>query len=445
MRAVSPAQRPGAGASRGPAPASSGRAPGRRRRRGSPPRSPPGMVSEIGGGRREARLGEGVAQGVLQVRRGRGAGAVHARAARLADAEQHRPLVQLVGVAPALAVALLAAADLQPGDLRRVGRRGGEQPCRGAKRSRARASGPSGNTRGSLTSALPQKCSIHKVFTWLGLCTPCPPEQGCRSRERNEMTLRSMPYWAPSGSCLQLLLGAAGLAVARTLPCRGQCRPHPEARRLLSRGASGPGRGEPRRARRARSSTSAPTPAREKLRGARTRVIDLAGRAVTPGLIDAHSHLAGLGAGPGAGRPRRAPPAIEEVVRRVREAAARGARRAPGSAAAAGTRTAGRRSGSPPTRRCSAAVPDHPVWLEPRRRPRRPGQRPRPWRSWGSTPRRRTPRAAASCATRPGSPPACWSTTPWAWSEGRAARRPTAADRERALAPGRRATAWSWA
>src|SRR3954465_1690505 len=32
-----------------------------------------------------------------------------------------------------------------------------------------------------------------------------------------------------------------------------------------------------------------------RLRGPKTRVIDLAGRAVTPGLIDAHSHLAGLG------------------------------------------------------------------------------------------------------------------------------------------------------
>ena len=32
-----------------------------------------------------------------------------------------------------------------------------------------------------------------------------------------------------------------------------------------------------------------------RLRGPKTRVIDLAGRTVTPGLIDAHSHLAGLG------------------------------------------------------------------------------------------------------------------------------------------------------
>src|SRR3954465_3951963 len=59
----------------------------------------------------------------------------------------------------------------------------------------------------------------------------------------------------------------------------------------------------------------------EKLRGPKTRRIDLAGRAVTPGLIDAHSHLGGLGEAlqevdlTGA-------PTFDEVVKRVREAAA---------------------------------------------------------------------------------------------------------------------------
>src|SRR6185295_11878102 len=60
----------------------------------------------------------------------------------------------------------------------------------------------------------------------------------------------------------------------------------------------------------------------EKLRGSRTRVIDLAGRAVTPGLIDAHSHLMGLG------RSLQQVDLVgtasyEEVVARVREAAGR--------------------------------------------------------------------------------------------------------------------------
>ena len=59
----------------------------------------------------------------------------------------------------------------------------------------------------------------------------------------------------------------------------------------------------------------------DALRGPKTRVIDLAGRAVTPGLIDAHSHLVGLGEAlqqvdlTGV-------TTYEEVVRRVREAAA---------------------------------------------------------------------------------------------------------------------------
>lgn len=99
----------------------------------------------------------------------------------------------------------------------------------------------------------------------------------------------------------------------------------------------------------------------EKLRGPRTRVIDLAGRAVTPGLIDAHSHLMGLG------RSLQQVDLVgtatyQEVVARVREAA----RSAP-----AGSWIGGRgwdqndwpEKGFPTHEALSAAVPDHPVWL----------------------------------------------------------------------------------
>ena len=97
------------------------------------------------------------------------------------------------------------------------------------------------------------------------------------------------------------------------------------------------------------------------LRGPRTRVIDLAGRTVTPGLIDAHSHLVGLGRAlsevdlTGA-------PTYDEVIRRVREAAAR---------VPAGTWVYGRGwdqnrwpgKAFPTHEALSAAVPGHPVWL----------------------------------------------------------------------------------
>ena len=99
----------------------------------------------------------------------------------------------------------------------------------------------------------------------------------------------------------------------------------------------------------------------ERLRGPQTRRIDLAGRAVTPGLIDAHSHLGGLGQAlqqvdlTGAAT-------YDEVVRRVREAAGR---------APAGTWVRGRGWDQnrwpdkrfPTHEALSAAVPDHPVWL----------------------------------------------------------------------------------
>ncbi|HEX6901301.1 MAG TPA: amidohydrolase family protein [Thermoanaerobaculia bacterium] len=99
----------------------------------------------------------------------------------------------------------------------------------------------------------------------------------------------------------------------------------------------------------------------ERLRGAKTRVIDLAGRAVTPGLIDAHSHLGGLGealqqvdlVGTAS---------YEEVVRRVREAAGK---------LPAGSWVQGRgwdqndwpEKAFPTHEALSAAVPGHPVWM----------------------------------------------------------------------------------
>jgi hypothetical protein len=97
------------------------------------------------------------------------------------------------------------------------------------------------------------------------------------------------------------------------------------------------------------------------LRGPRTRLIDLAGRAVTPGLIDAHSHLQGLGATleqvdlAGAA-------SYDEVVRRVRAAA---------GGVPLGSWVRGRgwdqndwpEKEFPDHRALSAAVPDHPVWL----------------------------------------------------------------------------------
>lgn len=96
-------------------------------------------------------------------------------------------------------------------------------------------------------------------------------------------------------------------------------------------------------------------------KGPKTRVIDLAGRVVTPGLIDAHSHLAGLGQALAA-VDLTAAPTFDEIVRRVREAAAK---------LPAGTWVAGRGWDQnlwpdqefPTHGALSAAVPDHPVWL----------------------------------------------------------------------------------
>jgi predicted amidohydrolase YtcJ len=97
------------------------------------------------------------------------------------------------------------------------------------------------------------------------------------------------------------------------------------------------------------------------LRGPRTRVIDLAGRTVTPGLIDAHSHLVGLGQALSE-VDLTAVPTYDEVIRRVREAA---------SHVPAGTWVYGRGwdqnrwpgKAFPTHEALTAAVPGHPVWL----------------------------------------------------------------------------------
>lgn len=99
----------------------------------------------------------------------------------------------------------------------------------------------------------------------------------------------------------------------------------------------------------------------EKLRGTQTKVIDLGGRAVVPGLIDAHSHFLGLGVAltevdlVGTS-------SYAEVVAKVREAAAK---------APAGSWIRGRGWDQndwadkrfPEHGPLSEAVPGHPVWL----------------------------------------------------------------------------------
>jgi predicted amidohydrolase YtcJ len=100
--------------------------------------------------------------------------------------------------------------------------------------------------------------------------------------------------------------------------------------------------------------------------GPRTQVIDLGGRAVTPGLIDAHSHLEGLG-GALEQVVLTGTASYDEVVARVRAAAAelppgswvvgRGWDQNDWPASAEGDKP------MPLHAALSAAVPEHPVWI----------------------------------------------------------------------------------
>jgi predicted amidohydrolase YtcJ len=97
------------------------------------------------------------------------------------------------------------------------------------------------------------------------------------------------------------------------------------------------------------------------LRGPKTRVVDLGGRTVTPGLIDAHSHLVELGQSLFS-VDLIAAPTYEEVVRRVREAASKVP---PGTWIYGNGWDQNRWPGKafPTHEALSAAVPGHPVWL----------------------------------------------------------------------------------
>jgi predicted amidohydrolase YtcJ len=97
------------------------------------------------------------------------------------------------------------------------------------------------------------------------------------------------------------------------------------------------------------------------LHGAATRSIELGGRAVTPGLIDAHSHLSGLGAALEQIDLRDAR-SYEEVIRRVRAAARE---RPPGSwlLGRGWDQNLWPEKRFPTHEALSQAVPEHPVWL----------------------------------------------------------------------------------
>ncbi len=107
------------------------------------------------------------------------------------------------------------------------------------------------------------------------------------------------------------------------------------------------------------------------MKGSSTRVIDLEGRTVIPGMIDAHVHLLGLGQGL-RNVDLRGTTSYDEVNARV-VARARTRLQGAGSLAGHGTRTTGPIRSSTMTN-CPRPFPDAPVFPGARRRPRRPRQ-----------------------------------------------------------------------
>ena len=164
---------------------------------------------------------------------------------------------------------------------------------------------------------------------------------------------------AAAGRARDRLVGACGVS-AQAHRVAGHRRSHRPSRRRLHRRGRRPARrggGHPRRPAR---STSARTPSALARRGPSTRVIDAGGRAVLPGLHDAHGHVLGLGAQLQE-LDLRGTTSLDEVDREGRRARAATRARTSGSSAAAGIRTTGR---TRPGRRATAldaAAPDQPV------------------------------------------------------------------------------------
>src|SRR5262245_23699517 len=101
----------------------------------------------------------------------------------------------------------------------------------------------------------------------------------------------------------------------------------------------------------------------KKLAGPATRIHQLEGRCVTPGLIDCHGHLASLGSYSAGWLDLHDARSFGEVVGRVREAAAK-ARPGEGILGGRWDQSLWGESAFPTHQQLSAAAPEVPVWLE---------------------------------------------------------------------------------